>query len=100
VKLGILVTSDRFPDKLVGLARAASARGHEVTIFFMGTGTLLLRHPQIHTFAGSEAFDMSYCAYNAEVNGVLSTEVPDNIELSSQVNNALMISKVDKVIHL
>ncbi|MCC6347244.1 MAG: DsrE family protein, partial [Nitrospirales bacterium] len=47
MKLGIFVNTDRHPDDLAGITRAALSKGHEVVIFFMDSGTRLLRVPDI-----------------------------------------------------
>ncbi len=39
---GILVTTDRHLDQVVGISQAASAKEHEVVIFAMSEGTRLL----------------------------------------------------------
>ena len=42
MKLGILVNTDRHANDLIGLAKAALSKGHEVIVFFMDGGVKLL----------------------------------------------------------
>lgn len=47
MNLGILVTTDRHLDHVVGISQAAIAKGNEVVIFTMSEGTRLL---EFHEF--------------------------------------------------
>lgn len=48
---GILVTTDRHLDQVVGISQAASAKGHEVVIFAMREGTRLLSSMNLFSYA-------------------------------------------------
>jgi phosphoribosylcarboxyaminoimidazole (NCAIR) mutase len=45
-KLGLLLTSDRYPHYVIHLARAAHAKGLSVHIYITGTAVKLIRHPE------------------------------------------------------
>ena len=44
-RLGLLLTSDRYPHYAIHLARAAHAKGLSVHIHMTGTAVRLIRHP-------------------------------------------------------
>ena len=47
MKLGILVTTDKHLEHVLGIARAALAKRHEVSVFLMDTGTHLVADPTL-----------------------------------------------------
>ncbi len=91
-KLGILVNSDKYLEDVVGLARAAKAKGHDVTIFGMDDGTLLIA--DICNQLGETA-EVSYCEHSAGPRGVSDVE---GAKSGSQYQNAVMMHEVDKVV--
>ncbi|MBU0480534.1 MAG: DsrE family protein [Proteobacteria bacterium] len=100
MKLGILVNTDKCFQALSGITRAASDKGHEVTIFAMDEGTRLLEDPECLSLSGLARVSMSYCDHSAIELGVNKEGVPEAIERSSQYNNAAMNHNADKVIVL
>jgi hypothetical protein len=49
--LGLLVTSDRFPDYVVHMVRAAHAKGLLVRIHMTGSAVRLMHHPEVAALA-------------------------------------------------
>ena len=100
MKLGILVTTDKHLNDIVGLTNSALAKGHEVTIFHMDVGTKLLGESSLQALCGKDGVTMSFCDHSAK-NAEISTEgIPSEIACGSQFDNANMNHDCDKVIIL
>ena len=91
-KLGILVNTDKYLEDIVGLAKAAKAAGHDVTVFGMDDGTLLMA--DISKALGQDV-EVSYCEHSASPRGVSDVE---GAKAGSQYQNAVMMHEVDKVV--
>lgn len=100
MKFGILVTTNHHLDAVVGLARAAQAKGHEVSIFSMDAGTKLLNEISFVELCKVDGIKMSFCSHNAEGHGVSTSGLPEKIVCGSQYDNAAMNHNADKVIVL
>lgn len=100
MKLGILVNTDRHVKDLVGLAKAALSKGHEVIVFFMDSGVKLLLSQNVKDLCHNPGISMSYCDYTTEKNGVSKDDFCDKMICGSQYNNATMNSEADRVILL
>lgn len=98
MKLGIVVTSDRHLDHIIGLARAASKKGHGVSIFAMDTGTRLLGNTDFTKLCAEDNVVMSLCQHSAEEQGVNTEGISKEIVLGSQFNNAMMNNESDRVV--
>ena len=100
MKLGIIITTDRHLDDVIGITRAANAKGHEVSIFAMDAGTRLLGKTEFTQLCAVENVVMSLCQHSASDQGVVTEGVSKEIVLGSQFNNAMMNNEADKVISL
>jgi len=100
MKLGILVNTDRHADDLIGLAKTALSKGHEVIVFFMDTGVKLLLSQNVKDLCKNPGISMSFCDYTTEKNGVSKEEFCDKMICGSQYNNATMNSEANRVIVL
>ena len=100
MKLGLLVTTDDHPDALLGITAAATAGGHEVSIFVMDAGTLLLVRPEVGELSTRQRIVMSFCEHSAQGLGVPFDTLPAAIVRGSQYDNATMLQEADKVIVL
>ena len=100
MKLGILVTTDRHLDHVLGLAKAAVAKGHEVMMFNMDAGTRLLGNPDFRALCTTKGVSMSFCDHSAGHENVSKEGLPAEIVCGSQFNNANMMHDADKVINL
>ena len=100
MKLGLLITTDKHLNDIVGLTNSALAKGHEVTIFNMDEGTKLLGCSALHELCGKDGVTMSFCDHSAK-NAEISTEgIPSDVVCGSQFDNANMNHDCDKVIVL
>ena len=100
MKLGILINTDRHLDHVIGLARAASDRGHEVSLFAMDEGARLLNSSEFVRLCELEKVSISLCKHSATEQGVDTSGINREIIVGSQFNNAMMNNQMDKVIVL
>ena len=63
--LGLVVTSNRRPRHVVGLARAARDRGLEVLIFLTGRGVFLTRDPEFAELAALAEIRLCAAGYRS-----------------------------------
>ncbi|MBI4699138.1 MAG: DsrE family protein [Nitrospirae bacterium] len=100
MKLGIFVNTDKHADDIVGLTKAALAKGHEVIIFNMDDGTKLLGTPAFQQMCGTKGVSMSFCDHSAKGMGITTDGLPKDMVCGSQYNNAVMMHDADRVIVL
>ena len=100
MKLGIHVISERHLDDVVGIAKAAAAKGHEVTVFTMADGVRLLENPAFTGLCKTPNVKMSFCDHNATGMGISKDGIPQDVICGSQYNNAIMVNISDRVIVL
>ncbi len=100
MKLGILVNTDKYLGDIVGITKSAVKKGHEVIIFTMDAGTLLLEHPDFSALCEIDGVQMSFCSHNAEKFGAKTEGLSEDITCGSQYNNAQMMHNADRVIVL
>ncbi len=100
MKLGILVTTDKHLNDIVGLTSSAVAKGHEVTIFNMDVGTKLLGKSEFQSLCGKEGVKLSFCDHSAKNSEITTEGISDEIVCGSQFDNANMNHDCDKVIVL
>jgi predicted peroxiredoxin len=97
-RLGILVNTDRHLEHLLGIGRAALARGHEVIVFVMDEGTRLLRNPELQQLAERPGVTLSLCDHSAKRHDVDIDALPAKVVRGSQLNNAMLNHQADRVI--
>ena len=100
MKLGIHVKTDRHLQHVIGIAKAAASKGHEVMVFTMAEGERLLEQQPYFELCKIPNIKMSYCDHNAGHMGINKDAIPQEITCGSQYNNAVMVSTADKVIVL
>jgi len=100
MKLGIFVNTDRHLADVVGLVKAALAKGHEVIMFNMDDGTKLLHTPEFAELCKTKGVTMSFCDHSAKHMGITSEGLSKEIVCGSQYNNAVMHHDADRVIVL
>lgn len=100
MKLGIFVNTDRHLADVVGLTKAAVAKGHEVIMFTMDDGTKLLHTPEFAELCKTKGVTMGFCDHSAKHMGVTSEGLSKEIVCGSQYNNAVMNHEADRLIVL
>jgi len=96
--LGMLITTDKHRDDILGIAETAVSRGHDVIIFFMDEGCRLITDEKIKSLKERGNVVMSLCDYNRKKIEIADKEIPEGITCGSQYDNALMNKESDKVI--
>ena len=93
--LGILVTSDKYLDHVVGVTEAAVRAGKKVRIFFTGRGVRLSKAPMFARLPEIAHVDLCEVSYRS--NG-LEGDVPGlNFKnFATQAKNAKMIEDSDR----
>jgi predicted peroxiredoxin len=100
MKLGIFVNTDKNLDAVQGITKAALAKGHEVILFNMDTGTKLVHNPIYAELCKTKGVSVSFCDHSAKHMGVTAEGLPSEIVCGSQYNNAVMHHDSDRVIVL
>lgn len=100
MKLGILVNKGKNLAHIVGLARAAVRKNHEVSVFVMDGGTQLLQEESLLELAKLAQVSVSFCTHSAELNGIDPDTIAKEIDCGSQLNNAMMNHDADRVVVL
>ncbi|MBI5741416.1 MAG: DsrE family protein [Nitrospirae bacterium] len=100
MKLGILITTDKQLDAVLGITNAALAKGHTVTLFNMDDGTKLLGSPAFSKLCKTEGVTVSFCDHSAKHINIATEGLPSEMVCGSQFDNANMNHDSDKVIVL
>ena len=100
MKLGIIITTDKHLDHIVGITKAALSKGHEVNIFSMDQGVKLLEDPSFTALCTEKGLTMSFCDYSTNTVEISTEGIPGEIACGSQFDNANMNHDSDKVIIL
>lgn len=100
MKLAVLVNTDRHVNHVVGIVKAALAKGHEVLIFAMDDGTKLLANLEFAELCRTKGVCMSFCNHSAKGLNVATEGLPAEIVCGSQYHNAVMNRDADRLIVL
>lgn len=96
-KLGIFVCSDKNQDHIVGLAKAAIAKGNEVQVFYTGPGTVLAPQSKELVDAGAKVVLCEKTYTGLGINKEHGEKL-EGVEHGSQDDNAAIIEEVDKYV--
>ena len=100
MKLGILVNTDRHAGLVIGIAKAAVSRGHEVIIFMMDEATKLLPDPEFSSLCRVTGVTMNFCEFNAKQLEIKTDGLAPEVISGSQYDNAVMNHTADRIIVL
>lgn len=98
-KLGIFVSSDQHLPHLIGIARAASQAGKEVSIFLTNRGVLLTQEPRFPELEGLAHISLCNVNFEAFKLGKPVPLVADK-DFATQARHGLMIEECDRYIVL
>jgi len=100
MELGILVNTTENKDHVLGFVHAALDKGWTARLFIMDEGTRLLEDPDITGLADLENVIMSFCEFNARQLGINLDKVDRKIKKGTQLNNAILCNKADRILVL
>lgn len=99
--LGIAVTNDRHLDHLLGLVKAAKAKGKNILVFFTGRGVLLTASPRLAEIEGLA--EMAVCKVSLQTYDLNDQNpipgIPEK-NITNQEWHAGMIDRSDRYISL
>jgi hypothetical protein len=100
LELGILVNTSKNLKHVIGLIGAALKKGHSARLFVMDEGTRLLENSKFTGLSDHEKVKMSFCEYNTGQLGINLENLNTKIKKGTQLNNAIMCEKSDKILVL
>lgn len=100
MELGLLVNTNEKLNHVIGLTNAALVKDHSVRIFVMDEGTLFLEKEEFTSLCENEKVAISFCEYNARLSKIAVEKVDRRIKRGTQLNNAILCQKADKVLVL
>ena len=100
MELGLLINTTENKIHAIGLVRAALEKGWSARLFVMDQGTRLLEDPEFSSLADLDAVTISFCEFNARQLGINLDQVSRKIKKGTQLNNAIMCNKADRVLVL
>ncbi len=100
--IGILVTSDRYPDYVIRLTEAADKKAKEVRIFFTGSAVKLSLLPDVKKLADKASLFICYVSFRSNGLAGREDEVPKGTfgGFTSQAKNAEILAECDRYIVL
>lgn len=98
VCLGLVATTDAGAMHLLGLARAAVARGWACRCFLTDTGVRLLSDAALREMAHAGQLQLEVCEHAWQLFG--GGPAPEGFKLRSQLQNAMLARDCDRVIVL
>ncbi|MCL7488186.1 MAG: peroxiredoxin [Desulfobulbaceae bacterium] len=100
--LGIFVTNPDNMQHVMGITKAAKAKGSNVKIFFTWTGTKLAKDPQFPELCNI-ADDVSICLDSYRKMGYDQSDVPEGLtadKMATQTQHGIIIEDYDRYISL
>ena len=100
--LGIFVTNPDYMRHVMGITKAAKAKGSKVKVFFTWTGTHLSKDPQFPELC-KIADDVSICVDSYKKMGYDQDDVPEGLDASkmaTQTQHGIIIEDYDCYINL
>ena len=95
--LGIFVTNQNNMKHIMGIAKAAKAKGSKVKVFFTWKGTHLSKDPEFPALC-SLADDVSICADSYKKMGYDVADVPEGLteeKMATQAQHGAIIEEYD-----
>ena len=100
--LGIFVTSTNNMAHVMGITKAAKAKGHDVKVFFTWKGTLLARDPQFPELCNIA--EVAICADSYKKMGYdPQNDIPEGLDeksMSTQAKHGYIIDDCEKYMTL
>lgn len=97
--LGIFVTSNKYLDHIIGVAKAAKKAGKALNIFLTHDGVLITQDPRYQELADIGPEKLSLCNVGWEELGLKGKPIPTGMDekgLASQTRHCAMIDTCDR----
>lgn len=97
--LGIFVTSNKYLDHVIGVAKAAKKAGKALNIFLTHDGVLITQDPRYQELADIGPEKLSLCNVSWEELGLKGKPIPAGMDekgLASQTRHCAMIDTCDR----
>ena len=99
--LGIFVTNPDNMNHVMGIAKAAKAKGSDLKVFFTWTGTKLAKDPQFPELC--QMADVSICLDSYRKMGFDQNDVPEGLtaeKMATQTQHGIIIEDFERYISL
>jgi len=96
--LGIFVTNPQNMRHVVGITKAAVAKGSKVKVFFSWYGTKLAKDPAFPGLCAMENVDVSICADSYKKSGFDVEDVPEGLtpdKMATQAQHGAIIEEYE-----
>ena len=100
MELGILVNTIENKPHVLGFVHAALAKGWTARLFVMDEATRLLEDSEFAGLVDLENVTISFCEFNARQLGIELDKIDRRIKKGTQLNNAILCNKADRVLVL
>ena len=97
--LGIFVTNPDSMNHVMGVARAAKAKGSDIKVFFTWYGTKLTKDPQFPELC--QIADVSICLDSYKKMGYDQNDIPEGLtaeKMATQTQHGIIIEDYDRYI--
>lgn len=101
--LGILVSTNKYPDHVIGVAKAAKKAGKALSIFFTHSGVLMTQDPKFRELVDIGPEEMALCNVGWEAHGLKGRPKPAGMraeDLADQSRHVLLIETCDRYLVL
>ena len=100
--LGIFVTTENSMPHVMGIVKAAKAKGSKVNVFFTWKATKLSKHPEFPALC-EMADDVSICVDSYQKQGFAADDIPQGLtpqKMATQAQHGIIIEDYDCYISL
>lgn len=99
MKLGVVITDDKYAVQALGILQAALRRGWETRCFLTDSGVRLLNNPQFTALASSGSVMAALCELSVErYAGIDPAPFADTIVIGGQYQDAELVKNSDQVL--
>jgi sulfur relay (sulfurtransferase) complex TusBCD TusD component (DsrE family) len=100
MRIGVVITDDKYINDAAGLLEAASLKGFETECFLSDRGVLLLNFNNFTDFVNKINCKVAVCEYSIERLGETKNieKFKDKMTMGGQYHDAELVSRSDRVI--
>lgn len=99
MKLGVVITDDKYASQVVGILQAAINRGWEIRCFLTDSGVRLLNDKRFSAIALAGSVMTALCELSVErYEGIDLASVADKVVVGGQYQDAELVKNSDQVL--